>query len=96
MEHIAGAVAKPSGCEVKARKAAQTRRRAGPLPVYPPITEIGFDAADPRGRLVAWALEREAIRLRKEAGRPLPWTDDPILATGRFCNVYREYDRRTL
>jgi hypothetical protein len=46
-------------------------------------------------RLVAFAIEREAIRLRKEAGQSLPWTDDPILASGHFCNVHRENDRGT-
>jgi len=29
-------------------------------------------------------------------GLPSPWTDDPLLATARFTNVYRELDRGTL
>lgn len=43
-----------------------------------------------------WVREREAIRRRKEVEllRP-PFTDDPILATYRFCNVRREDDRVT-
>ena len=66
-----------------------------PMPDYPPITEVSFSSSDPRGRLAAWTIEREAIRQRKEAGQAWPWTDEPILAVGRFCNVYREHDRVT-
>lgn len=42
-----------------------------------------------------WVSEREKIRIRKERDRGPPWTDDPILATYRFCNVRREDDRGT-
>jgi hypothetical protein len=28
---------------------------------------------------VYWITEREAIRKRREAGEPAPWTEDPIL-----------------
>ena len=43
--------------------------------------------------LVTWAVEREAIRRRKEAGEPRPWTTDPIMSVYRFCNVRRREDR---
>lgn len=43
-----------------------------------------------------WVRAREAIRIRKDAGDPPPWTDDPILSTYRFCNVRREDDRVTV
>jgi hypothetical protein len=46
-------------------------------------------------RLLYWITEREAIRLRREAGAPAPWTDDEILRTYRFCNVRRMDDRVT-
>jgi len=46
-----------------------------------------------RNPLVAWAVERESIRLKKEAGLPAPWTDDPILQTYRFTNLRRRDDR---
>src|SRR5262245_5824366 len=46
--------------------------------------------------LLYWIQEREAIRLRREAGQPAPWTNDPILAAWRFCNVRRECDRVTI
>lgn len=45
--------------------------------------------------LVKWAGAREDIRLRRAAGEPPPWTDDPVLARYRFCNVRREDDRVT-
>jgi len=37
--------------------------------------------------------EREAVRLRKEAGQLRPWTDDPILQEYKFTNVRRHHDR---
>ncbi|HWY14385.1 MAG TPA: nucleotide kinase domain-containing protein [Rhizomicrobium sp.] len=43
-----------------------------------------------------WVREREAIRIRKDAGDAFPWTDDEILKTYRFCNVRREDDRVTV
>lgn len=43
--------------------------------------------------LVKFIREREAIRVKKEAGKPRPWTKDPILGKFRFCNVHREDDR---
>ena len=46
--------------------------------------------------LLHWVREREAIRLKKDAGAPPPWTEDEILATYRFCNVRREDDRVTV
>jgi hypothetical protein len=40
--------------------------------------------------------EREAIRLKKEAGLPFPWTKDKVLRDNFFTNVNREYDRGTI
>jgi len=42
-----------------------------------------------------FVLERERIRVRKEAGHVPPWTKDPVLATYRFCNVRRNDDRES-
>lgn len=45
-----------------------------------------------------WAFvhERHMVWHRRfENGWPSPWTDDPILARYKFCNVYRELDRGT-
>lgn len=40
-----------------------------------------------------WVTERECMRIAKEELRdPPPWTNDPILANWRFCNVRREDD----
>ena len=42
-----------------------------------------------------FAAERYRIMLRREAGLPFPWTDDPVLRDFYFCNVFREDDRVT-
>jgi hypothetical protein len=40
-----------------------------------------------------FAYERQEIFFRRLAGEPPPWTDDDILGTFRFTNVYRASDR---
>ena len=40
-----------------------------------------------------YAAARQALFLRRAAGAPPPWTDDPILRCWRFTNVYRASDR---
>jgi hypothetical protein len=51
--------------------------------------------AEGTDRIVSFALERHRIYLRRAAGEPWPWTQDKILQTYRFCNVYRELDTTT-
>ncbi len=43
-----------------------------------------------------FARKRHQIMLDRNAHRPEPWTDDPILGTYRFTCVFREEDRTTL
>jgi hypothetical protein len=45
--------------------------------------------------LARWIAEREAIRTLKDAGKPKPWTKDPIFLDNKFCNVHREDDKVT-
>lgn len=40
-----------------------------------------------------FASERQAIFERRISGELPPWTQDPILQTFKFCNVYRALDR---
>jgi hypothetical protein len=40
-----------------------------------------------------WIVERDRIRLAKEAGKPRPWTDNEFMQKARWCNVYRMHDR---
>src|SRR5690606_32900931 len=47
-------------------------------------------------RLFAFIRERHAIWERRNKGLPKPWTEDPILQSYRFCNVYRELDKETI
>jgi hypothetical protein len=42
-----------------------------------------------------WVTERYNIMVRKRRGDKAPWTEDPILAKYRFCNVRREDDEVT-
>ena len=39
--------------------------------------------------------ERYNVFLRRSWGESKPWTQDPILQSYRFCNVYREHDTVT-
>jgi hypothetical protein len=43
-----------------------------------------------------WITERHRIFLKKTAGQPPPWTDDPVLRNFSFCNVFRELDKVTI
>src|SRR2546427_912551 len=40
-----------------------------------------------------FAVKRQALFTRRILGTPPPWTDDPILGSFRFTNVYRASDR---
>lgn len=40
-----------------------------------------------------FAAERQAAFMRRVRGEPGPWSADPILATYKFCNVFRASDR---
>jgi hypothetical protein len=40
-----------------------------------------------------FAAERQAAFLRRMAGQAGPWSEDPILQTYKFCNVFRAADR---
>jgi hypothetical protein len=43
-----------------------------------------------------YSRERHQVYLRREAGLPrAEWTNDPVLSSYRFCNIYRELDRNT-
>jgi hypothetical protein len=44
----------------------------------------------------AFCRERQAIRERKAAGDPRPWTADPVLASYFFTNVNRRHDPGTV
>lgn len=43
-----------------------------------------------------FARARHQIYLDRQAGRPAPWTEDPILSRYRFTNVFRELDATTV
>jgi hypothetical protein len=85
--HVPGA----SETAQPARAKAKAAKRTAPLE---PIEALPLNT-DMVARVAAWAIEREAIRQRKESGAPWPWTTDPILRAGSFCNVHREHDRVT-
>ena len=47
-------------------------------------------------RIEEWAYfinEREKVRVRKVGGEKPPWTDDPVIASNRFCNIRRMDDK---
>jgi hypothetical protein len=71
----------------KANTAARPTIRVAAEPL--PINAEAFK------RLATFAIDREAARLRKEAGEPWPWSPDPIINNGVFCNVRRADDAGT-
>lgn len=46
--------------------------------------------------IAAFMKARHDIYLARKAGKPGPWTADPILGQGRFCNIFRELDTVTI
>lgn len=46
-------------------------------------------------RFVDFVVARHLVYVERTAGNPKPWTNDRILQTYRFCNVYRELDTVT-
>jgi len=55
----------------------------------------GLEIPDPVQAFFDWCIEREGIRIRREAGESPPWSQDPIFRKGRFLNVFREDDKGT-
>lgn len=48
-------------------------------------------------QLIVFVVERQTIWHRRYVERtPKPWTEDPILQTYKFCNVFRELDAVTI
>jgi hypothetical protein len=44
-----------------------------------------------------FCVERHKVYIKKETRKlPAPWTEDWILQSSRFCNIYRELDRVTV
>lgn len=50
----------------------------------------------PTERFLYWIRERHSIHLKREAGKPKPWTDDGVMQTVFFTNPYRENDKTTV
>lgn len=46
--------------------------------------------------IAAFMKARHDIYLDRKAGKPGPWTADPVLNGGRFCNIFRELDTVTI
>tara|TARA_Y100000590_G_scaffold440536_1_gene566038 strand:+ start:538 stop:1425 length:888 start_codon:yes stop_codon:yes gene_type:complete len=53
----------------------------------------GLLLPDPVSSFFEFCREREKIRILRENGAPVPWSNDPIFQKGRFLNVFREDDR---
>ena len=47
-------------------------------------------------RFFEYARKRHQITLDRRAGKPRPWTTDPILQSYSFCSVFREDDKTTI
>src|SRR4030043_1982423 len=47
-------------------------------------------------RYFQFIAERHAIYLKRQRGDPWPWTEDEILKTYKFTNIFRELDNGTI
>lgn len=61
----------------------------------PALTPAGRKLFPEWQRLRDFIVERHNVYLRRAAGLPKPWTEDAMLQSYRFTNVYRELDRET-
>ena len=57
------------------------------------ITKV--EKLSPKERFLYWIEERHNIFLKKESGKPKPWTDDEVLQNYFFTNPFRENDKVT-
>lgn len=55
-----------------------------------------FTDAELREQVLAFISERMRAWEKRESGAPPPYSEDPIVATYRFCNILRELDRQTI
>src|ERR1700730_13592075 len=55
----------------------------------------GSYTSDKVEHFLKFMLARHAVYVAREAGKPQPWSSDPILQGYKFCNAYRELDRVT-
>jgi hypothetical protein len=60
---------------------------------YNPYMQPGAEEVCSWGGYLYFVHEREAIRLKREAGLPAPWTNDPVLQKYKFTNIRRRDDR---
>mmetsp|Transcript_34461 Transcript_34461/g.120301 ORF Transcript_34461/g.120301 Transcript_34461/m.120301 type:complete len:462 (-) Transcript_34461:831-2216(-) len=79
------------------RSKAPSRHKASrrDVMVRPPLPSSAPSASARCGDFFAFMQRREALRLRKEADSPWPWTGDDIFQRYKFTNVRREDDRVT-
>jgi hypothetical protein len=47
-------------------------------------------------RMGEFARERMLVWEKRQQGLVQPWTEDPVIAKFRFCNIYRELDKQTI
>jgi hypothetical protein len=81
----------PAAPVVVPAAASPSEEAVGPWQHVQAIEEVR--QLPPLGRLLWWIGEREAIRLRRLAGQPGPWTAFEVLRGNSFCNVRRMDDR---
>lgn len=74
-----------------------TKLKPRPQSVVTPLGDTSIDTgpfvAERLDEWAYWIVEREAVRIAKEAGVHPPWTIDPVIANNRFCSVRRMDDK---
>ena len=63
---------------------------------YKPSVRSIFKSSVYKKKVEKFVHERLRIWEQKYLGKAKPYTNDKILASFRFCNIYREFDRQTI
>lgn len=56
---------------------------------------MGFEVNENIEHLCKWIKDRHDVFEKKNAGEPFPWTDNKIISSHKFTNVFRVLDRES-
>jgi DNA polymerase I-like protein with 3'-5' exonuclease and polymerase domains len=95
--------AKHAWADIPAPAAVDIAAPYQPPPPVPATQRVSATLLTPRvqdfvnlEKFITFVHARHAVYLKRQAGLPPPWTDDPILRDWSFCNMYRSLDKTSV